>query len=146
MTSSFGPTLRSVGLLASALRRGELARLVRYALVGATNTAITLASYALLVAAGVPPFAASALGFSVGAINGYQLNRRWTFAGGRSGWQAAARYVAVQALGAGASAAGVALASGDGLGHLPAELVILPAVTLLTYVLARTVVFAPARA
>ena len=50
-------------------------------------------------------------GFALGAANGYELDRRWTFrASGRVG-----RYVAVQAVGAAGSAAGVALARGDGL-------------------------------
>jgi putative flippase GtrA len=118
----------------------ELTRLARYALVGASNTVITFLAYTLLVRAGIAPPAASAAGFALGASNGYQLNRRWTFrASGRVG-----RYVAVQAIGAAASAAGVALARGDGMPRVPAELVVLPVVTLLTYALARTVVFAEA--
>ena len=116
----------------------ELLRIARYAVVGLSNTAITFVAYTLLVAAGVPAPAASAAGFALGALNGYQLNRRWTFrTSGHVG-----RYVAVQAVGAAASAAGVALARSDGLPRLPAEAVILPLVTLLTYALARTVVFA----
>jgi putative flippase GtrA len=118
----------------------ELTRLARYALVGASNTVITFLAYTLLVRCGVAAPAASATGFALGAANGYALNRRWTFrAPGRVG-----RYVAVQAVGAAASAAGVALARSDGVRGLPAELVVLPAVTLLTYALARTIVFVPA--
>ena len=118
----------------------ELARVARYALVGVSNTVITFLAYTLLVRAGIPTPAASAAGFALGAANGYGLNRRWTFrASGRVG-----RYVAVQAVGAAASAAGVALARGDGLPGLPAELVVVPAVTLVTYALARTIVFAEA--
>jgi putative flippase GtrA len=118
----------------------ELERFVRYGLVGVSNTALTFVAYTLLVAAGVAAPVASALGFALGAANGYALNRRWTF--GTSGH--VVRYVLVQAAGAAASAAGVALARGDGLPRVPAELVVIPAVTLLTYALARTVVFAPA--
>jgi putative flippase GtrA len=119
----------------------ELARIARYGVVGGANTALTFLTYTALVLAGVAAPAASAAGFAVGATNGFVLNRRWTFAApGR-----VVPYVAVQALGAGASAAGVALARGDGLPRVPAELVILPAVTLATYVLARTIVFVPAR-
>jgi len=118
----------------------ELLRIGRYALVGASNTLITFVAYTLLVGLDVAAPVASAVGFALGALNGYQLNRRWTFrAPGRIG-----PYVAVQAFGAGASAAGVALARGDGLPQVGAELVVLPVVTLLTYALARTVVFTPA--
>jgi putative flippase GtrA len=118
----------------------EPARIARYAIVGLSNTALTFVAYTLLVAAGVLAPAASAAGFALGALNGYHLNRRWTF--GAPGH--VARYVAVQAIGAAASAAGVALARAHGLPRVPAELLVLPAVTLLTYVLARTVVFVTA--
>ncbi len=118
----------------------ELTRIARYAIVGASNTVITFLAYTLLVGVGIAAPVASAAGFGLGAVNGYQLNRRWTFrVPGRVG-----RYVGVQAVGAAASAAGVALARGDGLPRIPAELVVLPVVTLLTYALARTVVFAQA--
>jgi hypothetical protein len=54
-----------------------------------------------------------------------------------------ARYVAVQALGAALSAAGVALAITDlDFQHLAAEVLVLPWVTLLTYTLSRRLVFA----
>lgn len=120
----------------------ELPRLVRFACVGAGNTALTLVVYAALTAAGAPPAPASAAAFLAGAVNGWTFNRRWTFRA-EGGLVAAARYGLVQLLGAGASAAGVALARGGGLAHLPAELVVLPPVTLLSYVLLRRVVFRP---
>jgi putative flippase GtrA len=53
---------------------------MKFALVGVSNTLITLAVYTfLLKVAGVWYLAASAIGFVVGAINGFLLNRRWTF-------------------------------------------------------------------
>jgi putative flippase GtrA len=122
--------------------RAEAIRVVRYGLVGLSNTALTFVAYTLLTAAGAAAPAASAIGFALGAVNGYLLNGRWTFAGSARGAATLARYVAVQALGAAASAAGVALARGDGVPRIPSELAVLPAVTLLTYALARTVVFA----
>ena len=121
--------------------RAEAIRVVRYGLVGVSNTALTFVAYTLLTGAGAAAPAASAIGFALGAANGYLLNGRWTFAGSARGAATVGRYVAVQALGAAASAAGVALARGDGLPRIPAELAVLPAVTLLTYALARTVVF-----
>jgi putative flippase GtrA len=122
--------------------RTETMRIARYALVGVSNTVLTFAAYTVLTGAGVAAPAASAIGFALGAANGYLLNGRWTFAGSARSAATVVRYVAVQALGAAASAAGVALARGDGVPRIPAELAILPAVTLLTYALARTVVFA----
>ena len=124
--------------------RAEATRLARYGIVGVSNTALTFAVYTLLMAIGVAAPIASAGGFALGGANGYQLNRRWTFTGSTPGRATVLRYVSVQAVGAAASAAGVALARGDGLARMPAEVAVLPVVTLLTYALARTVVFLPA--
>jgi putative flippase GtrA len=119
--------------------RAELGRLARFCVVGASNTAITLGSYAALIAAGLPAEPASALAFALGALNGYHWNARWTFAVRGFVW----RYVAVQGLGAALSGAGVALARGAGAPRLAAEIVILPVVTLTTYCLSRRLVFHP---
>jgi putative flippase GtrA len=116
---------------------------LRFALVGATNTALTLCAYALLVLVGVPGPLAGAVGWALGAANGYRLNRGWTFRSALRGLTPAARYVAVQALGAALDALGVWLVVGHG--HLPrleGEIAILPAVTLLTFALCRGWVFA----
>jgi putative flippase GtrA len=122
-----------------------LAQLVRYGLVGVTNTAVTFGAYAALVALGVPPVAAAAGGWAAGAVNGYRLNRAWTFRSALRGASPAARYVAVAVLGAGLDAAGVAIAVGDGdLPRMLAEVAILPAVTVVTFVLCRRWVFAGA--
>jgi putative flippase GtrA len=124
----------------------EIARLVRFCGVGATNTVITLATFDLLVHAGCPAWAASAIAFAAGAANGYHWNARWTFAGRAAAVTATRlRYLAVQGAGTVLSAIGV-LGAQDvlGLAHLVAELVILPLVTVLMYGLMRSVVF-PAR-
>jgi putative flippase GtrA len=120
----------------------ELTRLLRFGLVGVSNTAVTLASYALLAAGGLPAPSASAAAFALGAANGYRLNRSWSFRGSRQGPGTVARYVGVQALGTLLSGAGVRLVSSDlALRRLAAEVVVLPVVTLVTYVLSRTLVF-----
>jgi putative flippase GtrA len=120
----------------------EAGRFVRFALVGVSNTLLTLASFALLSALGLASGPASALAFAVGATNGYFLNRSWTFRSARGGPATIARYVAVQALGALFSGAGVALASADlSLRRLVGECIVLPFVTLITYTLSRRLVF-----
>jgi putative flippase GtrA len=125
-----------------ASSRSELTRLVRFGVVGVTNTLVTLAAYTLLVRLGAPAPPASAVAFAFGAANGYRLNRRWTFRVERGDAAMAARYVAVQALGAGLSAAGVALATSDlDLRKLAAEALVLPFVTITTYLLSRRLVF-----
>jgi putative flippase GtrA len=122
-----------------------VAQLVRYGLVGATNTALTLAAYAALVALGLPAVLAAAGGWGVGAANGYRLNRAWTFRSALRGASPAARYVAVALLGAGIDAVGVSIAVGhDHLPRLAGEVAILPVVTVLTFALCRWWVFAGA--
>ncbi len=55
---------------------------VKFGIVGVSNTAIAFGIYTLLLKGfGVWYLAASAIGFVVGAVNGFLLNRRWTFAG-----------------------------------------------------------------
>jgi putative flippase GtrA len=120
-------------------------QLVRFGLVGATNTALTLATYAVLVALHTPVPLAGAVGWGVGAVNGFVLNRAWTFRGAARGAIPAARYAAVALVGSGLNAALLGLAVGDE--HLPriaGELATLPPVTLLTFALCRGWVFARA--
>jgi putative flippase GtrA len=122
-----------------------LAQLVRYGLVGATNTALTFATYAALVAIGAPAPLAAAAGWGVGAANGYRLNRAWTFRSALTGAGPAGRYVLVALLGAGLDALATAVAVGhDHLPHLAAQIAILPLVTVVTFVLCRLWVFAGA--
>jgi putative flippase GtrA len=57
-----------------------LVQFVKFGIVGVSNTVLTFAVYTLLLKVfGVWYLAASAIGFAVGATNGFLLNRRWTF-------------------------------------------------------------------
>jgi putative flippase GtrA len=119
-----------------------LAQLVRFGAVGATNTAITLAAYAALVAVGAPAAVAALAGWALGALNGYRLNRGWTFRSAAHGTGPAARYALVQAVAAGVNALGVAIVVGDE--HAPrlaGQIAILPVVTLATFLICRRWVF-----
>jgi putative flippase GtrA len=117
-------------------------QLVRFGLVGFTNTALTLATYAVL--SGHAPVAlAGAAGWAVGAVNGFILNRAWTFRGAARGALPAARYAVVALAGSGLNAALVSIAVSEQ--HLPrfaGELAVLPPVTLLSFLLCRGWVFA----
>jgi len=60
--------------------RQVLVQFIKFGIVGVSNTLLTFAIYTLLLKAfGVWYLAASAIGFAVGATNGFLLNRRWTF-------------------------------------------------------------------
>ncbi len=53
---------------------------MKFGIVGVSNTLLTFVVYTLLLKVfGVWYLAASAIGFVVGATNGFLLNRRWTF-------------------------------------------------------------------
>jgi putative flippase GtrA len=122
-----------------------VAQIVRFGLVGATNTALTLATYAALVALHAPVALAGAAGWGVGAVNGYRLNRGWTFRAAARGAIPAARYAVVQLMGSGLNALLVGIAVGhEHLPRLAGELVVLPPVTVLAFVLCRGWVFARA--
>jgi putative flippase GtrA len=65
--------------------RGEVARhavsrqFVRFLVVGLSNTALSFVAYRLLLLVSTPYLVAAPIAFAVGVLNGYILNRRWTF-------------------------------------------------------------------
>jgi putative flippase GtrA len=59
-----------------------MVQFVKFGIVGVSNTLLFLAVYTLLLKGlGMWYLAASGIGFVVGAVNGFLLNRRWTFRG-----------------------------------------------------------------
>jgi putative flippase GtrA len=73
----------SVSEPARATRRltaPAIIQFVKFGIVGVSNTLLFFAIYTALVKGfGVWYVAASAIGYIVGAVNGFLLNRRWTF-------------------------------------------------------------------
>lgn len=83
-----------------ALRIPLVAQFLKFGLVGVTNTLLTFVVFMLLVKVfGVWYLAASAIGFFAGALNGFLLNRSWTFRGHAGGSLAAVRWTVVQGCG-----------------------------------------------
>jgi putative flippase GtrA len=74
-------------------------RLLRFALVGGSNTLVTVLSYSLLIELGLPYLAAAVIGYAAGILNGYTWNRIWTFETGPFHLPEFSRYVVVQASG-----------------------------------------------
>lgn len=72
-----------------------IGQLTRYGVVGVANSVIGFAIYAVAVKLGVQYLLASALAYAIGSVNGYVLNRRWTFPGA-STVSSASRYAGVQ--------------------------------------------------
>lgn len=114
----------------------------RFLLVGVGNTVVSLVAYRLLLALETPYVLAAALAFSVGAVNGYVFNRRWTF-GARDSARARLLYVAVQAVGAASTSLLVLLfVRVAGTGKIGAYVAAIPPVTLSMFVANRLWTFA----
>jgi putative flippase GtrA len=74
------PRLPAPGGLAGRLNAPVVIQFVKFGIVGVSNTLLTLVVYTVLLKVfGVWYLAASAIGFIVGATNGFLLNRKWTF-------------------------------------------------------------------
>ncbi len=122
-------------------RNRAMAQLCRFAAVGVANTLLSYALYSALVAARVPYTVAGAMGFAAGALNGYILKRRWTFACSDSG-RARARYLVVQFGGLGATTALLWLIVTLGAtGRLAGYALTIPVVTLATFSINRSWTF-----
>jgi putative flippase GtrA len=71
--------------VAAAVRKAGtpvLVQFVKFGIVGVSNTLLTFVVYTILLKVfGVWYLAASAIGFAVGTVNSFVLNRRWTFRG-----------------------------------------------------------------
>src|SRR5438477_13025096 len=79
-----------------------LVQFVKFGIVGVSNTLLTFAVYTLLLKVfGVWYLAASAIGFAVGTINSFLLNRRWTFRGHVGDALTPVRWMIVQCTGLG---------------------------------------------
>ena len=116
----------------------------KFVLVGASNTALSFVVYTGLVAAGTSYVAAGGAGFAAGAVNGYVLNRRWTFRRVDS-TRARVRYLAVQLAGLGATSALLALLVEAGrLDRIAAYVVTVPIVTVVMFAANRSWTFGPA--
>jgi len=96
----------------------------------------------VLLAISTPYVLAAFLGFAVGALNGYILNRRWTFAAPDT-TRSRVLYLCVQLVGAGLTSLLVfVLVHEGGLGRVWAYLVAIPPVTLCMFAANRLWTFA----
>ena len=126
----------------SSPRPSVLLQFGRFLVVGVGNTLLSFVTYTVLVLAGVPYWVAGPVGFAVGAVNGYILNRRWTFAA-RDTYRARACYLAVQLAGLGATTGLLWLfVSGAGTDRIAAYALTIPLVTVATFTANRAWTFA----
>ena len=124
-------------------RSAVIGQLVRFGIVGCSNTLLSWCAFALLVWAGVHHLVASAIAWTLGALNSYVHNRRWTFRSrGRYGPELA-RFAAVQCAGLALDLLLLhALTTDTGVDALVAQALVYPATTVAMFVLSRQWAFA----
>lgn len=115
----------------------------KFALVGVSNTVLTLTVYTVLLKGfDVWYLAASAIGFIAGATNGFIWNRRWTFSGHVGDSYTPVRWALVQGFGLGVNELLLfLLVGGAGAGELIAQVFATAVVTVTTFVLNRAWTF-----
>lgn len=126
----------------------EIATLLRYGVVGLTNTAIYLVLSGILLAVGTAPALASVAGYAAGAVFSFITNQGWTFRVASSRPHAFARFCVVQIVSVTVLTVGALLLSRmTGAGPLLAECCVLPPVVGTAYIVNRNWVFGagPAR-
>ncbi len=120
-----------------------MVQFVKFGIVGVSNTLLFLAVYTVLLKGfGVWYLAASAIGFIVGAVNGFILNRRWTFRGHVGDALTPVRWGVVQSGGLLLNLALVALCvSGLGMDELVGQAVAIVVVVVITFLANRAWTF-----
>jgi putative flippase GtrA len=126
------------GLVRAAARHPRaplVAQFVKFAIVGVSNTLLFFGTYTLLYKVlGVYYLVASAIGFTVGAVNGFLLNRAWTFQGHVGDALTPVRWTIVQGCGLGLNELLLYLcASALGLDKLLAQALAIAIVVVLTF-------------
>jgi putative flippase GtrA len=113
----------------------------KFVTVGLSNTAIGFVIYIGLLEIGVAYWLSGGIGFAAGAINGYLLNRHWTFASPDS-WCGRVRYALVQ-LGGLFATAGLlwVFVSSVPIGRVLAYAAVIPVVTVATFLANRNWTF-----
>lgn len=127
----------------SALNAALIVQFVKFGIVGVSNTLVAFAVYTVLLKIfGVWYVAASGIGFAVGAVNGFLLNRRWTFREHSGDALTPVRWAIVQSCGLGLNLGLVYLFVHDvGLDELVGQIPATAIVTVLTFTANRSWTF-----
>lgn len=125
------------------LRLPLIVQFLKFGIVGVSNTVLAFAIYTLLIKVfGVWYVAASGIGFAVGAVNGFLLNRKWTFKEHTGDALTPVRWAIVQSCGLGCNLGLVYLfVSGAGLDELVGQAFATAIVTVLTFAVNRSWTF-----
>src|ERR1700674_1657904 len=133
-TETRGPT-RSLPAALRRLGAPAFVQLVKFGIVGVSNTLLTFAVYTLLLKVfGVWYLAASAIGFIAGATNVFLWNRAWTFRGHVGDALTPVRWMVVQGTGLLANLGLIyTFVSGAGLDKLLGQACATAIVTVITF-------------
>lgn len=100
------------------MNRDLVRQAVRFTIVGGSCFLLSLATYLLLLDAGLAYFASGVIGYALGVATGFVVNRRWTFeAAAGAGGPQAARYLTVNL---------AALVANAGLLYVAVDLLAMP--------------------
>lgn len=126
-----------------ALNLTVVVQFLKFGIVGVSNTLLAFATYTILLKVfGVWYVAASGIGFAVGAVNGFLLNRRWTFREHVGDALTPVRWAIVQTCGLGLNLGLVYLFVHDlGLDELVGQIPTTAIVTVLTFAANRSWTF-----
>lgn len=126
-----------------ALNGAVILQFLKFGIVGISNTLIAFAVYTILLKVfGVWYIAASGIGFAVGAVNGFLLNRRWTFRESTSDPLTPVRWGIVQSCGLACNLGLVYLFVHDaGMDKLVGQIPATAIVTVLTFAVNRSWTF-----
>ena len=131
-------------MAASATLPDPRTALLRFLVVGVTNTAFGYGVYAAAVLAGLPAQAALALQFLLGVLWNYRMHARLVFA--VEGWERLPAYVGAYLLIWALNAVALRMLLAAGMSPLAAQGLILPAtVALAWWLIGRVMGFHPAR-
>lgn len=127
----------------STLNVKLVVQFLKFGIVGVSNTLIAFAVYTVLLKVfGVWYVAASGIGFAVGAVNGFLLNRRWTFRDHVGDALTPVRWAIVQTCGLGLNLGLVYLFVHDlGMDELVGQIPTTVIVTVLTFAVNRSWTF-----
>jgi putative flippase GtrA len=135
-------SLCSISVTSGCCAELRTRQFARFLVVGVGNTFASFVVYRLLLAMGMPYALAAPFAFAAGALNGYVLNRRWTF-DARDSRRARLTYVGIQAFGAVSTTLLVAFfVQSIGVGRVGAFALTIPPVTVCTFAAIRVWAFA----
>jgi len=110
-----------------ASKWGLIIQFIKFNLVGVLNTAIDMGAFAILTHFGLNMYAANVISYSLGLVNSWVWNSRWTFGDKKMNGKKVLGFVAVNLLAMGVQMAVLWVGKGKlGLNHNLAKLLAIP--------------------